>query len=618
MSNSNVPALPEAAGPMSIQKGFLVQKALSTLRPFFVSKHHSPSPEMWDSLIDLLQSLEDMAHGVAPSKLMLSSLDPGVGKTQTIGHFLKALLSCPEEYGHVGVLILVARLEEIRKIVSECVIPENILHVATSDDSINDLGKAEGNSAQVFITTQQRLEKVLSGGDFSSTSCFFYRDKPRAVRVWDETFLPGKTVTLCVNDIGRLFTPTGKLSPTLGECVQQIFFDAKSAPDGSRYEVPDLDAIPDASLNELLRILEDGEHGKNQGDREDTRRAAEALWNLSGRTVNVRKDDNRNKNTILSFDITIPPAGISPLVITDASGRCRETYPDLARQGQLLRLRSAPKLYDPLSVYVWNRGGGKSGFKRHGEEYHTAIANVINARPDENILVVGHKPSPHVGNTKKEVCKRMVGNRTGRVEFINWGSHVATNDYADCTTVILAGTLFYRPSQLEALKRLSANRPATVGDVTKVELRRMELGESMHGILQALCRGSVRKCDGSRCHPMSAYIIASVRSEIPEAIPDLFPGCVVKAWNPSTKPLPPLAKAVFDYLKEWRESGQAEMLKFATVSKSLRISRSNFKSKVRDNPLFQQAVAAMGIVEWGRGSRNTAFRSLVSASAFAQ
>jgi hypothetical protein len=43
---------------------------------------------MWAALTELASVLEAMAEGRCPPKLFLSSLDPGVGKTQTVTHFI--------------------------------------------------------------------------------------------------------------------------------------------------------------------------------------------------------------------------------------------------------------------------------------------------------------------------------------------------------------------------------------------------------------------------------------------------------------------------------------------------------------------------------------------------
>src|SRR5205085_2267168 len=121
--------------------GPLTHQTLRRLSAYFDSKGHRPSPAMWDALADLAVALEKMADGEAAPKFFLSSLDPGVGKTQTITHFVDALLSNPT-YSDVGVLICVGRLDEVKTMVHNMAIPENNLAVLTSDAKLNVLGKA--------------------------------------------------------------------------------------------------------------------------------------------------------------------------------------------------------------------------------------------------------------------------------------------------------------------------------------------------------------------------------------------------------------------------------------------------------------------------------------------
>ena len=95
------------------------------------------------------------------------------------------------------------------------------------------------------------------------------------------------------------------------------------------------------------------------------------------------------------------------------------------------------------------------------------------------------------------------------VHFLHWGVHDATNLFAHVPNIILAGTLFLRPSDYEALGRLASAHPSSRGRYDEERTRQVTLGEHRHMILQALCRGAVRKSVGNGCPPTRAYIIAS-------------------------------------------------------------------------------------------------------------
>jgi hypothetical protein len=81
---------------------------------------------------------------------------------------------------------------------------------------------------------------------------------------------------------------------------------------------------------------------------------------------------------------------------------------------------------------------------------------------------------------------------------------MATNAFADVPNVILAGTLFMRDSHYTALAHLAKKRHVKTGIVPRPEVETIMRGEHAHMILQALCRGRVRKSDGAKCLPMDA------------------------------------------------------------------------------------------------------------------
>src|SRR6201982_3750477 len=121
--------------------------------------------------------------------------------------------------------------------------------------------------------------------------------------------------------------------------------------------------------------------------------------------------------------------------------------------------------------------------------------------------------------------------------------------------------------------------PAMEKDVT--------IGEHRHLVLQALCRGSVRKCQGDMCAPCNAYIIAAPRSGIPEALPAIFPGCRVVKWQPVKKELRGKVKDAVEFVVDWFKKNADGLLRFNVVQKALGISAAGtFKNDVRSHPGF--------------------------------
>jgi hypothetical protein len=554
---------------------------------------------MWTALADLVSTLEAMANGEAQPKIYLSSLDPGVGKTTAVRFFLDVLLSKPY-HQDAGVLLCVARLDEVKNLVESIGIADEMLCVLTSDTKVNDLGKARADQAQVLITTQQMVERRLCGGDFKATSEFYFLGRPRAVRIWDETFLPGVPVTVGRFALSSLFEPLNYADPKLTEMLVGIFNDISACQDGDLYWLPNFEETTKTDLNDLLRIFDSDKPGNDA-----KRRDLSFLWWLSGRIVVVRKNDAKN-NAAVEFNDTL--RGLEPLIVLDASGRVRSTYTDMEdERGSLVRLKSAPKSYDKLTVHTWTVGGGKRAFKNNGAKLMAGIAATIDTKPDEEWLVVCHQEDANVGDVQKGVTERLLKTPSGNLSWVTWGNHMATNAFVHVPNIILAGTLFYRTSTYDALKRLGAGRNPTDGPVTKDELEAVQDGENMHLILQALCRGAVRKSDGASCHPCDAYIIASVKSRIPALIPIIFPGCRQAPWRPVQRTLRGHVRAAIEYIGKHLQA-EGSMLKFTQVSKALGMTPRDFAHDVRLHGDFKDALAELGVEELApNGKRLTCF-----------
>lgn len=312
------------------------------------------------------------------------------------------------------------------------------------------------------------------------------------------------------------------------------------------------------------------------------------------------RNDGRNGNAFVTFRETIGD-DIMPLLVTDASGRVRATYTEMSRgRKNLVRLADPRKKYRDLHIGVWPIGGGKNQFeKADGTDRRAGgIAKTINERPDEQWLVVHHKHDGKVKNLKGKILPLL--EQPDNVSWVTWGMHMATNEYSSIHNVILAGTLFYRDSQYEALGRRAANLKPEDGTYPKRRRLGIADGESRHCILQALCRGNARNLDGDQCRPCRAYIMASTRSGIAKMLGDVFPGCAIEEWVPETvelQGLPLKAAEWLTYHFQDRELGQK--VKFADVARAINTRPTDFGRDVRRNDQFRQWLAEAGLCEWG-------------------
>jgi hypothetical protein len=559
---------------------------MARLSAFFRTHDHNPSGEMIAALTSVAATLEAMADGGCSRQVYLSSLDPGVGKTQTISHFIRSLLES-DSHGDVGVVLCVSRLDEIRGLVGDMQLASDQFSVLTSDRGLNALG-VPVDQGRVLFTTHRMIEVRCDGRSFDEVRELHWNGSARQVRIWDEAILPGQTVTITRDEIASLLKPVRSQHPRLALRLEQLFTDLKAQPDGTITELPDFCSDYSFQLDQLLQLVE--------GQPESLVNAAKSLWLLGGKAITVRQD-GKYGHTVLDYRDTLPP-DIAPLLVLDASGRVRTVYRLWEeRRGGLVRLPSAAKKYRNLTVHVWNTGGGKSAFARNMDVLAEGIASTIRLRPNEDWLVVHHKSSG--GQNIETRIRNLLPVNACKVHFINWGCHDATNKFSHVSNVILAGTLFYRPSPYEALGRLASRHPSSAGSFPDDDTTDIILGEHRHLILQALCRGSVRRSQDADCVPCNAYIIASAASGIEKAMPGIFPGCRVQNWRPVSVSLKGKVSEAVSFIGDRLDPSKLEVMPFREVYKAINMDSSNFRRSVRLHPDFIHALAELGIVELG-------------------
>jgi hypothetical protein len=321
--------------------------------------------------------------------------------------------------------------------------------------------------------------------------------------------------------------------------------------------------------------------------------AASQLVALMGHTVRVGRD-GKFGTAMISYRPTMPH-DLRPLVVLDASGRVRTAYGSIERHwGIITRLRSAVKDYSPLTVHVWSTGGGKTAFENKFPELVKGIADTILTRPNEQWLAVVHKTGGKVKDVEQAVCRQLHGSVGDNLHVITWGQHMATNAFADVPNVILAGTLFMRDSHYTALAHLAKKRHVKSGLIQRREVDTIMRGEHAHMILQALCRGRVRKSDGAKCLPMEAYVIASSKSRIGTDITRIFPGCRVVPWRPVKKEPSGLVKSALAFVQSAIDRRET-WISFNSIAEALGVHPSNFRKWVRKKDDWEDAIDALGL-----------------------
>jgi hypothetical protein len=404
-------------------------------------------------------------------------------------------------------------------------------------------------------------------------------------------------------------TVSAKATPKLSQAILDLIVDARKASEGSTITVPDFIEDCGVTANDMLGMLENWQSGSRStpvsAAQADQLKIITHLWMLAGKVASVRIDGALGAS-VLDYKEQIPE-DLAPIVLLDASGGVRGTYEAWSEgRGNLVRLRNAEKTYDRLSVHVWSRSGGKTAWKdkKKATELIDGIASeanrIIDRDPAAKILFVTHRPTG-VNDYERDIRALLKTQDAARIRWTTWGRHDSTNEFADFTYVFLCGTLFYRPSFYEALGRAAAGKPSAEGKLDEDLQRRVEEGEHKHLILQAACRGSVRKSEGGACKQMTLYLIASGRSGIAKGLNDVFPGCRISEWKAKQVALKGKCKEAAEFVERWLDDQtdlEKAFLKYRDVSNGIGINdRTNFKRYIRYNEEFIAFMYSKGLQE---------------------
>ena len=590
----------------------LSETAEHILRNTFAEHGHSPAEAHWDALREIPTTMQAMADGTAEPNVFLASLCPGLGKSSAVVATAVALTTM-EAYRDVGILVAVGRLAEAQSLIKAMqkagIGP--LVAAKTSDDATNMLSGCAPEDAPVLIVTQQALELQTRRRPFAEVAALHYRGKVRACRVWDELWEPGRVLTLERDDLQGLLAPARKISFPFRNAIEALTDRLRSAEHDTLLPIDDWEEKFGVSEADLLGAL----HGL-EGEHQNTRQAtASGLFAMSGRTIRVHREnyaEGGQGRVFVSYEET-HPADFAPLLVLDASIRVKQTYQDAIAFRGLNLLRSATKDYSPLTVHLWTTSASKTGWRENGDTLLDGIVSTILTKPAERWLIVGHKQLRRGVDVPKQMMKALPPSMRGRVSFIGWGRHAATNEFRDYENVILASN-FFLPSLTYLAKTHMArgHLPELHGFADSEDVRETTWGEHRHNIVQAACRGRCRQSDGERCASMSLYIIAAASSGIPrpETIQRMFPGARTVRWCP----LPPKlrgravdAAAVLERLME-EESRLTELGDFLSYGKLLELLKAvdskaaslrcdHFIQRVTERDDWQNHIVALGLVE---------------------
>ncbi|AEG50724.1 hypothetical protein Sphch_3108 [Sphingobium chlorophenolicum L-1] len=515
----------------------------------------SLTPAIEVSFDSLIRKMDEGFKGYLKPSFYLSSLDTGMGKSLCIKSFIKSLI-ISGSIKDAGILICLQTKAEIKTFIDDCRLNEEHFSVLVYNDPLNNEGRGEtGREEAPVLFTTHKMVRSRSGMSFAGAKDFYYRGKPRNLRIWDESLLPADPVSFSIDTLASV---ASVLRPYENQFVGEMDSFLKTV---GWHKADDAIMVPDKLGKWAAGILSSGGRGVEKlSDRQVN--VLEQFGQCAGRelTLSISAKTGRSLSGVVS-DL---PADLAPAIILDASGRLKATY-DLweQRRGNLVRLRPAVNDYSNVTINLWKTKAGKDALEDAdiGRAIFRQIAKVIEAKPDERWLIVSFKP-----NDSLDVLEEVEASMSVPValEYVHWGRHCAVNDYADIRNIIIIGSWRYPQGAYKALYQAATGEPA--GEDNKEAVSRISTSEFQANFLQAFMRGHGRRSISGKAGECTAYVVASKSPNPTPLIAKALPGCIINEWSPVPIGLTGQAKQIADHLLAQRAAGVRTMGKSALGS----------------------------------------------------
>jgi hypothetical protein len=509
------------------------------------------------ALESLILAFEEGLRGKLPQAFYLSSIDPGVGKTQAISTFLKVWKSrgfLPEG----SVLVGVKTKDEIQSLVDRLGLDDADYACLTTDKAINALGRGEGSSgsARVLITTQQMIVSRTKDRSFSAARDFHFEGAPRTLRIWDESLVLAEPVVLPWTRLSALLDPLKQRFSSFTKLLHAFLLELHDGDVGRAVAVP-------RALGEQAKLI-------LAADTKLPPFIASTLNRLkavAGRSMMLVSDSGQHDRALVGSGKPLP-ADFAPAIITDASGRVRGTYDIWEQAGGLVRLPAKANDYRNLRLHLWTRAVGKDFLRDEWESrtIYQQVTAAMEAKPSEPWLVISFLPTEEldVPRALRETLKPGV-----EFEYLWWGRHHGTNAFKHIKNVVVIGSNFYPANDYDALAIAATGTDAD--RVAFEALPNLKPSEFKHNFLQAIMRGNARNSRDGVAGECDVYIVAS-KSPAPDVLlRNAFPGSQVELWGPPDVGLSNQERELVEYVTRHFADSSAKPLKKSVARKALGI-----------------------------------------------
>jgi hypothetical protein len=379
-----------------------------------------------------------------------------------------------------------------------------------------------------------------------------YQGQARSLLIWDESLLSTDARAMAVKDIRRAMELCKLDTPDLVPFIQKVLEPVEA-------ELARLVADEQQSprlLSNLLTLSEMDEArqmargiGRRGSFAAATCDAVMNMLALVEQPVSVAATGNGgNGEGFLRYEVTVADH-LKNIAILDASHVIR----DLTQADATIKNRTSSdmlnyKSYSAVHVQQVKLSTGKTTLTKSPEaSMPTAreIQRVIDAAPaDECVLVFTFKDAKR-GLEKSltqigvDLSERIAvdGVIRKRIEVLTWGQETSRNDLLHCKHVLMAGVLRRDPLDLSAAltgQQRSGESPQRHSTET---LRRLNLSEMAHCVLQGMNRGCCRVMDADgRAKAMTLTILMTGADELYEVLKPVLPGIQWEYSTPIGKP----------------------------------------------------------------------------------
>lgn len=539
------------------REGNLARATLQNLFETFNRLGLKPSHSSYHAFNQIADILVKGLTGKLDSSFYLSSLDPGVGKTQIICTFIQTWKQ--KGFKPSGsVLIAVSSKEQINDLAKRMALDKADYACLTSDDSLNLLGLGKDNSrkAKVLFTTQQMvLSRCGDKDSFEKVSAFFYENGPRSLRIWDESYLPSEPVSISITDMMGLSGMLTYLANDLANELAELGSALTNDKVGQAFCIPK--GLADLARKAKAALVASGTPlHKRQAY------ALESLIRAGGQELRLKDYGGSSSLTLIGHGRSIP-ADFAPAVILDASIRVRGTYALWEAAGaKVTRLDTVVNDYKNLRLRYWRTACGK-GVLRNPDANRSIFRNIakaIETKPTEEWLIIAGMDDPYAIHKDEEEREKasILGlirqslpeeiATTVKLSFVHWGRHMATNAYSHIKNVIVIGAWDYGNKGRDALAAASIGNLATT--IPEDASEGLLATEYKHNLLQGLMRSNARNAKDGICGECDAYVIVSTNTPI-TVFNETFPDCDLSVWIEESRPLGKGKQRLLDALVAW-------------------------------------------------------------------